>query len=188
MYLAGPICDGRQLTRRDLDEWAAKATWPMISEYTVPPLAAEHPEGWNTGLEWIDSPEEKISLTGWATLSGIAALREDKDLDLKAIEKLLDRVAKTIHQAPNNTRSVMNAFVIAIGSENQARTSFETGQSRAAMSSNCAQFGSNSPSKRIGFKSPLDFSLMVDKRASSRTRPPDLVASLRHTCQAATSQ
>jgi 3-methyladenine DNA glycosylase AlkD len=116
MYLAGLICDGPQLTRRELDEWATKATWHMISEYTVPPLAAEHPEGWETGLAWIDSPEEKIARAGWATLSGIAAIREDKDLDLKTIEKLLDRVAKTIHQAPSYTRSVMNAFVITIGS------------------------------------------------------------------------
>src|SRR2546422_9884344 len=30
MYLAGLICDGRQLTRRDLNDWAKKATWYMI--------------------------------------------------------------------------------------------------------------------------------------------------------------
>src|SRR5437867_10716332 len=34
MYLAGLICDGHQLTRPELDEWATKATWHMISEYT----------------------------------------------------------------------------------------------------------------------------------------------------------
>src|SRR5256885_11832379 len=33
MYLAGLICDGRQLTRRDLNDWAKKATWHMISAY-----------------------------------------------------------------------------------------------------------------------------------------------------------
>ena len=116
MYLAGLICDGRQLTRRDLNDWAKKATWHLISAYTVPWVAVEQPEGWNTALEWIDSPDEKISLAGWSTLGGIAAVREDKDLDLKAIDKLLDRVAKTIHQSPNHTRSAMNDFVIAIGS------------------------------------------------------------------------
>lgn len=115
MYLAGLICDGRQLTRRDLNDWAKKATWHMISSYTVPWIAAEHPEGWDAALEWIDSPEERISLTGWSTLGGIAAVRADKDLDLKAIKKLLDRVAKTIHQSPNHIRYAMNGFVIAIG-------------------------------------------------------------------------
>jgi hypothetical protein len=115
MYLAGLICDGHKLTRRDLNAWAKTATWHMISAYTVPWVAVEHPEGWNAALDWIDSHDEKISLAGWSTLGGIAAVREDKDLDIMAIEKLLDRVAQTIHQSPNRTRCVMNDFVIAIG-------------------------------------------------------------------------
>jgi hypothetical protein len=115
MYLAGLICDGRQLTRRDLNDWAKKATWHMISAYTVPWVAVEHPEGWNAALEWIESLDENISLAGWSTLGGIVAVREDKDLDLKAVERLLDRVARTIHQSPNHTRFAMNDFVIAIG-------------------------------------------------------------------------
>ncbi len=113
MYLAGLICDGRQLSRRELDDWANTATWNMISAYTVPWVAVEHPEGWNAALEWIESPHEKLAVAGWSTLGGIVAVDEDEDLDLKAIEQLLDRVAKTIHQAPNHTRYVMNAFVIA---------------------------------------------------------------------------
>ena len=116
MYLAGLICDGRQLTRRDLDEWANNATWHMLSGSTVPWAAVDQPEGWNAALKWIDSSEEKLSIAGWTTLAGIAAVRADDDLDLKKIEKLLDRVAKTIHQSPDRTRYVMNDFVIAIGS------------------------------------------------------------------------
>jgi hypothetical protein len=115
MYLAGLICDGRQLTRRDLNDWAKKATWHLISAYTVPWVAVEQPEGWNAALEWIDSLDDKISLAGWSTLGGIVAVREDKALDLRAIDKLLNRVAKTIHQSPNHTRCAMNDFVIAIG-------------------------------------------------------------------------
>ena len=116
MYLAGLICDGSQLTRRDLDDWANNATWHMLSSSTVPFVAVEHPEGWNTALEWIESPEEKLSVAGWTTLAGIVTVREDNHLDLKMIEKLLDRVAKTIHQSANQTRYVMNDFVIAVGS------------------------------------------------------------------------
>ncbi|MCI0744845.1 MAG: DNA alkylation repair protein [Verrucomicrobia subdivision 3 bacterium] len=116
MYLAGMICDGGKLTRRELDDWARQATWHMISESTVPALAVEHPEGWQAALKWIDSPQEKVSLAGWTTAAGIAAVRDDKDLDLKTLETLLDRVEKTIHQAPNYTRSAMNGFVIAMGS------------------------------------------------------------------------
>ena len=116
MYLAGLICDGSQLSRRDLNDWAKKATWHMISTYTVPWVAVEHPEGWKAALEWIGATEEKLNLAGWSTLGGIATVRDDKELDLQAIEKLLDRVAKRIHQSPNQTRSAMNSFVIAIGS------------------------------------------------------------------------
>jgi len=115
MYLAGLICDGTQLTRRDLEDWAKKATWHMISSYTVSWVAVEHPEGWNAALDWIESREEKISLAGWSTLGGIASVHQDEALDLKAIDKLLDRVAKTIHESPNRTRSAMNSFVVAIG-------------------------------------------------------------------------
>jgi 3-methyladenine DNA glycosylase AlkD len=115
MYLAGLICDGREFSRRELRDWAKKAQWPMLSSYTVPWIVTEHPEGWDIALEWIESKEDKISLTGWMTLAGIASIRDDKDLDLPGIERLLDRVAKTIHQAPNRTRSAMNGFVIAVG-------------------------------------------------------------------------
>jgi hypothetical protein len=115
MYLAGLICDGRQLTRRDLQDWAKQATWHLISSSTVTWVAVEQPEGWNAALEWIDSPDDKLSLAGWSTLGGIVAVREDKALDLKAIDKLLDRVAKTIHQSANHTRHAMNDFVIATG-------------------------------------------------------------------------
>jgi 3-methyladenine DNA glycosylase AlkD len=115
MYLAGLICDGRQLTRGELQDWAKNATWHMISSSTVPFVAVEHPDGWETALAWIDSPEEKMAVAGWTTLSGIVSVRDDKDLDLKMIERLLDRVARTIHQAANQTRYVMNDFVIAVG-------------------------------------------------------------------------
>ena len=89
MYLAGLICDGRQLSRRELDDWANTATWNMISAYTVPWVAVEHPEGWNAALEWIESPHEKLAVAGWSTLGGIVAVDEDEDLDLKAIEQAI---------------------------------------------------------------------------------------------------
>ena len=52
---------------------------------------------------------------GWATLAGLAALKPDEELDLDEYKRLLQRVEKTIHQAPNRVRYVMNNFVIAVG-------------------------------------------------------------------------
>ena len=115
MYFAGLIGDGAKLSRAELQEWAERAEWRMVSEYTVPWMAVEHPDGWAVGLEWIESPQDRISSAGWMTLSSFATFREDADLDLKALERLLDRVVKTIGKAPNRTRQAMNGFVIAIG-------------------------------------------------------------------------
>ncbi|HTF57043.1 MAG TPA: DNA alkylation repair protein [Planctomycetota bacterium] len=122
MYFAGLIADSRELSQEDLDEWARTASWSMISEYSVAWNAAENPAGWELALRWIDSSEDKISAAGWATLGGIMAHREDKDLDLKALERLLDRVVKTIGKAPNRTRYAMNGFVIGAGGSVKALT------------------------------------------------------------------
>jgi 3-methyladenine DNA glycosylase AlkD len=115
MYLAGLIANGHELTRKELEEWAAKADWGMISGYTVPWVAAEHPQGWEAAMKWIDSPQEKVTVSGWNTLSAIISMREDEELDLAAVEKLLDRVVKEIGKAPNDTRYAMNSFVISVG-------------------------------------------------------------------------
>src|SRR5438445_6227418 len=36
MYLAGLIADDALMTKKDLQRWADRASWHMISEYTVP--------------------------------------------------------------------------------------------------------------------------------------------------------
>ncbi|HEV8291585.1 MAG TPA: DNA alkylation repair protein [Tepidisphaeraceae bacterium] len=115
MYLAGLIANGHELSRKELDEWASKSTWSMISGYTVPWVAAEHPQGWEAAMKWIDSSQERITVSGWNTLGAIVSMREDEDLDLAAVEKLLDRVVRQIKTAPDNTRYAMNSFVISVG-------------------------------------------------------------------------
>lgn len=115
MYLAGLIADDHKMTRKDLRQWLAKAKCSMLSEYTVPWVAAESPHGWELALEWIDSEKENVAAAGWATLTGLVSIKNDADLDLAELKKLLQRVQKTIHQQPNNVRYVMNGFVIAVG-------------------------------------------------------------------------
>ena len=115
MYLAGLIARGSDMTRAELNDWANRARWHMISEYTIPGVATEHPEAWELGLEWIESPKEKVAAAGWMTLAGVTSIRPDEQLDLKAVEKLLDRCAKTIHKADNTVRYAMNCFVISVG-------------------------------------------------------------------------
>src|SRR5262245_59361379 len=61
MYLAGLIADGAKMTRRQLDQWAARATWFMPAGYTVPWVAAEHADAIEIAEKWIDSPRMLVA-------------------------------------------------------------------------------------------------------------------------------
>jgi 3-methyladenine DNA glycosylase AlkD len=116
MYLAGLISDPPKMTKAELQKWAKKAPWGMISEYTVAWVAAESRFAAELAREWIDSPKEAIASSGWNTLSSLVAIKPDEELDLDELADLLDRVQKSIHAAPDRVRYTMNGFVIAIGS------------------------------------------------------------------------
>ena len=116
MYLAGLMADEKQITKDQLQQWASQAYCSYLSEYTVPWITAESPHGLELGLEWIKSDVETTAAAGWGTLAYLAAVNEDKDLDIKMYTDLLDTVEKEIHQAPNRVRFVMNGFIISVGS------------------------------------------------------------------------
>ena len=115
MYLAGLIADEKQISKKDLQRWAEKAEWQMISEYTVAWIAAESNHGFELALEWIESDVEHIAAAGWSTVSSVMSIKKDEELDVEKLSELLDRVGKTIHECPNRVRYTMNGFVIAAG-------------------------------------------------------------------------
>jgi 3-methyladenine DNA glycosylase AlkD len=115
MYLAGMVADGSQMKKSQLDKWAKQATWYMISEYTVPGVAAESPFAKELALKWIKSKKESVVSSGWCTYTGILATQPDEELDLKEIDNLLDKVVQEIDDAPNRVRYTMNGFVIGVG-------------------------------------------------------------------------
>lgn len=115
MYFAGLIADDAAMTKKDLEKWVAAAKSPGIAEYTVPWVASEGRYGMELGQKWIDSKKEAIASAGWQTLACLVAVKEDSELDVKALDALLDRVAKTIHDQPNRVKYTMNGFVIAVG-------------------------------------------------------------------------
>jgi hypothetical protein len=115
MYLAGLIADDQKMTKKDLQHWADNANSATVCGYTVPWVAAGSNHGWEMAMKWIDSKKEPIATAGWNTLSCLAALKEDSDLDLKTFEQLQDRVIKTIDTQPDKVRLAMNAFIIATG-------------------------------------------------------------------------
>jgi hypothetical protein len=103
------------MTKAQLKKWAKDANWCMLSEYTVAWTAAESPFGRELAMEWIDSKQEKIATSGWATYSSLVGITPDEDLDLDEIEGLLARIEKEIHRVSGRVRLVMNGFVIAVG-------------------------------------------------------------------------
>jgi hypothetical protein len=114
-YLAGMIADGGKLTPAQLSKWADTAGWNMISGTIVPWVASEHPDGFALAVKWIDSKNEGVAVSGWKTLSALAATVPDDQLPMKQFSVLLDRVAKTMPTAPDDVRSAMNGFMIACG-------------------------------------------------------------------------
>lgn len=116
MYLAGLLADEKKVTVDELQRWVREAYWYMISEHTVPWVAADSQHGLSLALQWIESDQENIAAAGWSTLSSLAGVRPDAELDLPLWHGLLDRVAATLHRAPNRVRHTMNGFVIAAGS------------------------------------------------------------------------
>ena len=115
MYLAGLIADDARMTKKDLQRWVKGAYWYMLSEYTVPWVASGSKHGHDLALEWIESKNELIASAGWATLSSLVSIKDDAELDLAELKKLLARIEKTIHKQPNRVRGSMNSFVIAVG-------------------------------------------------------------------------
>ena len=115
MYLAGLIADGSQMTRKQLDQWVAGATWHMIAGYSVPWVASEHPDGFAVATKWIASSRELTAVAGWSTLAAVVSFTPDDKLPIKAVKQLLATVAKTIHSEQNRVRYAMNSFVICVG-------------------------------------------------------------------------
>ncbi len=114
-YLAGMIADGAKMTRAQLQRWADTASWKMVGNTTVPWVASEHSDGFALACKWIDSPKEGIVCSGWNTLSALAATVPDEKLPVKELGRLLDRVARTLKDSPDEVRYTMNGFVIACG-------------------------------------------------------------------------
>ncbi|OEJ99867.1 DNA alkylation repair protein [Roseivirga misakiensis] len=122
MYLAGLMADESKISEQELDQWADQAYWYYLSEYAVPWVAAETPFGFELGLKWIESKEERIAAAGWSTLASFASVNTDDALDIQAYSDLLDRAKKEIDTAQNRVKYTMNGFVIAIGTYIEALT------------------------------------------------------------------
>ena len=122
MYLAGLIADDLRMTKKDLQHWVDKATSNALCGSTVSWVAAESLHGWDLAREWIESKEENVAVTGWATLSSLVGIKDDAELDLVELKRLLLRVQKTLPEQLDRVRYAMNGFVIGVGTYVQPLT------------------------------------------------------------------
>ncbi len=116
MYLAALVADGSQMSLKELDAWVKSAWWQMLSEYSVPWVASEHPQAFSIAKKWMASKHALIQTSGWNAYSAAISIRPDSELDLAEIEGLLKSVENEIDQADNRVKYVMNGFVISVGS------------------------------------------------------------------------
>jgi len=115
MYLAGLAIDPKLMTKDQLQSWAEKAYWYMLSEYTVAWVAGESPYALELAREWMQSSEEMIACAGWSTYTNTLMYAKAEEPDIKEISGLLEQIRTGIHHAPNRVRYAMNAFVIGVG-------------------------------------------------------------------------
>ncbi|WP_449536602.1 DNA alkylation repair protein [Ferdinandcohnia sp. Marseille-Q9671] len=115
MYLAGLSVNPKLLSKETLQDWAKKAYWYMIAEYTVAQVAAESKFALELAREWMSSEEEMIAVCGWSTYSNYLSITPDEELDKEEIRTLLQQVKRAIHEERNRVRYVMNGFVMSVG-------------------------------------------------------------------------
>lgn len=166
MYLAGLIADDAKMTKADLNRWVDKAYAGSLPGATVAWVAAGSPHGHELALEWIESDQPLVATAGWSVLNSLVALKEDADLDLGELKKLLQRVKKEIHQAPDAARYAMNNFVICVGGHVAPLTelAIKTGEEIGPVS---ADLGNNSCEV---FSSPDYIRKMQDKGVIGKKR------------------
>ncbi|MBC7554186.1 MAG: DNA alkylation repair protein [Taibaiella sp.] len=115
MYLAGLVAQPAQMRPGELQSWAEKANSPALREYTVAWVAAESGHGMAKAIEWINSGDEHLATTGWATLASLLSITPDAELNIPLLSGLLDKVARDIHNSGNREKLAMNSYVISAG-------------------------------------------------------------------------
>lgn len=122
MYLAGLAINPKTMTKEQLRHWVKGAKWHSPAEYTVARVTAESLYARELAVEWMESPEELVAVSGWSAYANYVSISPDESLDLKEIRGYLARVRDTIHGERNWVRYVMNTFVISVGAYVEALT------------------------------------------------------------------
>lgn len=115
MMLAGMIADVRQMSVDNLDRWVSQAYCAMISERSVGPLAALHPQRFEIAAKWIESPHEQTACAGFTVYGMLYSHFPDEQLDLDQVKSVVDTIERRIQSEPTYLQNAMNNCLIMIG-------------------------------------------------------------------------
>lgn len=116
MYLAGLSINPQKMDKGNLQHWVKTAYWYMLSEYSVADAAAGSRFAQELALEWIDSKEESISSSGWATMAKLISINP-LAVEEELVIALLAKLKIEIKNERNRVKYTMNNFLIAAGSK-----------------------------------------------------------------------
>ena len=115
--LAVKIADPAGISPKELDRWAATPTARMCGGY-VAHLAAESPHGRAKADKWLTAKDDPTRYAAWSLVAAMAMI--DESAEDSWFADRLAHIEKSIHNAPNVQRYMMNAAIIAIGCRNAA--------------------------------------------------------------------
>ena len=178
MYLAGLIADDAHMTGTDLQRWVEKAYGGSLPGATVPWVAAGSPHGREMALKWIESANSLVAAAGWATLSSLVAIKDDRELNLPELQRLLERVKTTIRGAADAVRYQMNGFVIAVGSYVEPLTEFalQIGEKIGPITANLGDNSCQVPSAPDYIRKVQERGAVGKKRKTAKCLGPDMLA------------
>src|SRR5690349_17543724 len=121
--LATMTADPARLSAKEVDLWVRALDNRVIADVFAR-LASLTQHALLKADEWIDSKEEWIAYAGWSVIYtqvvGDGGVPADKTRPETDLPRLLSRIEREIHAAPNRTRHAMNSALIGIGMRSNA--------------------------------------------------------------------
>jgi len=114
MYFAGVIADPKAMTEEDFERWMDGAYFYMLSDYVVAVTLAEADIAQEVSDKWIASGEELRMSAGWSCYCWLLGSRADREFAESKLAGMLETAEKTIHDAPDRTKSAMNNFIYTV--------------------------------------------------------------------------
>lgn len=110
--LAVMVADPGAVSPKLLTSWLNDVRFYGLADL-IAALAARTRFASELMARWRDSPREFVQQSGYSIVCGL--FREGAELSDPECGKILARVEKDIHQAPNRARHAMNMALIAVG-------------------------------------------------------------------------